>query len=111
MLRYADEAELIAGSENELQLILDTFTEESGKRGLELNIKKTECMAVSKKGQMPTCNISCKGKNINQTYLSKYLGFLIMSDARCDTEIQKRIAIAKNTFNKMSPILKNETSP
>ncbi|GFN85687.1 hypothetical protein PoB_001219300 [Plakobranchus ocellatus] len=64
-LRYVDDTVLIAGTENELQLILDTVAEESAKRELELNIKKTECMLVSK-------------------------GVL-----SCDTEIKKSIAITK----------------
>ena len=80
-LRYADDTVLIAGSENELQAALDIVTEESGKMGLELNAKKTECMVISKKGQIPTCNIRCKGENIKQSNQFKYLGFLITSDA------------------------------
>ena len=98
---------LIAGSESELQALLDTVAEESSKMGLELNAKKTECMVISKKGQIPTCNSSCKGEKIKQTHQYKYLGFLITSDARCDIEIKKRIAIAKEAFNRMNPILKN----
>ncbi|GFO10328.1 endonuclease-reverse transcriptase [Plakobranchus ocellatus] len=64
-------------------------------------------MVESKKGQILTCKISRKGDNIKQTYQFKYLGFLIISDAKYDTKIKKRIATAKNTFNKMSPILKD----
>ena len=106
-LRYADDTVLIANSENELQSLLDTVADESYKMGLELNAAKTECMVISKKERTPTCNISCKGVNIQQTNQFKYLGFCITSEARCDIEIRKRIAIAKDTFNKMSPILKN----
>ncbi|GFN81979.1 Pol polyprotein [Plakobranchus ocellatus] len=47
-LRHAGDTVLIRGSENEIQLILDTLAEESSERGLELNIKKTECMVVIK---------------------------------------------------------------
>ncbi|GFN79487.1 hypothetical protein PoB_000599300 [Plakobranchus ocellatus] len=64
--KYGEDTVLIAGYENKRQLILERVGEESGKRGLVLNIKKTECMAVSKKGQISTCNISCKGDNIQK---------------------------------------------
>ena len=106
-LRYADDTVLIADSEKELQSTFDTVAEESSKMGLEMNAKKTECMVVSKKKQTPTCNISYKGVGIRQTHQFKYLGFLITSDARCETEIKKRIAMAKDTYNKMKPMLSN----
>ncbi|GFO19740.1 craniofacial development protein 2-like [Plakobranchus ocellatus] len=61
--------------------------------------EKTECMVVSKKGEITTCNTGCNGGNIKQTYQFKYLGFLITSDTRCETEIKKSIAIAKNALN------------
>jgi len=106
-LRYADDTVLIADSEKQLQKILSVVSKESKKRGLDLNAKKTECMVVSKKEQIPACNINCEGEKIKQVDKFKYLGFMVTPDGRCDTEIQKRIAIAKNTFNKMSSLLKN----
>ena len=45
-LRYADDTVLIADSEDKLQEILTTVAEESEKKGLQLNAKKTECMVV-----------------------------------------------------------------
>lgn len=46
-LRYADDTVLIADSEEKLQKILTTVTDESEKKGLQLNAKKTECMVIS----------------------------------------------------------------
>ena len=37
----------------------------------------------------------------------KYLGYMITSDGKCITEIKKRIATAKDAFQKLSLILKN----
>ena len=48
-LRYADDTSLLAGSEEDLQRLLNIVVEESDKLGLSLNVKKTECMVVSKK--------------------------------------------------------------
>ena len=61
-LRYADDTVLIADSEEKLQNILSTVTFESENKGLQLNAKKTECMAISKQLDMPVCNILCKGE-------------------------------------------------
>ena len=44
-LRYADDATLMAESEEELKSLLMKVTEESKKVGLKLNIQKTKIMA------------------------------------------------------------------
>ena len=106
-LRYADDTVLIADSEEKLQNILTTVTIESEKKGLQLNAKKTECMVISKRSERPVCNINCKGERIKQVCTFKYLGFNITPDGRCDTEIKKRIAMAKDTYTKMKSIFNN----
>ena len=56
-LRYADDTVLIAQSEQTLQEMLDTVVDASQRRGLSLNISKTESMVISKKLQPPKCNL------------------------------------------------------
>ena len=106
-IRYADDTALIADSKENLQLLLDKVVTESERMGLYLNVKKTECMVVSKKVINPTCNLVSKGETIKQVKTFKYLGYIITSDGRCSTEIKRRIAIAKDSFSKMRPIFKN----
>ena len=53
------------------------------------------------------CNISCEGQRIQQVDIFKYLGFTITPDAKCDIEIKKRVALSKDTFNKMKSIFTN----
>ena len=48
-IRYADDTVLIADSEENLQRLLDITIEKSEEMGLTLNVKKTECMVISKK--------------------------------------------------------------
>ncbi|GFO49978.1 aspartate--tRNA ligase, cytoplasmic [Plakobranchus ocellatus] len=64
-------------------------------------------MVISKKSSNPKCNLISKGEEIKQVTKFKYLGYLITSDGRCTSEISKRIAMAKDTFQKMKPILAN----
>ena len=106
-LRYADDTVLMAESEKDLQKLLDIVVIESEAMGLSLNVKKTECMVVSKQSTNPRCNLVSKGETIKQVTKFKYLGYLITSDGKCITEIRKRIAMAKDTFQKMKPILAN----
>ncbi|GFN73579.1 endonuclease-reverse transcriptase [Plakobranchus ocellatus] len=103
-LRYANDIVLIADSEEKLKGILTTVTIESENKGLQLNAEKIECMVISKQSDVPECNISCKEGRIKQVRTFKYLGFTITPDARCDTEIQRIIALSKDTFIKMKSI-------
>ncbi|GFO00735.1 craniofacial development protein 2 [Plakobranchus ocellatus] len=66
-----------------------------------------ECMVISKKSSNHKCNLVSKGEKIKQVTKFKYLGYLITSDGRCTSEIRKRIAMAKDTFQKRKPILAN----
>ncbi|GFN94140.1 endonuclease-reverse transcriptase [Plakobranchus ocellatus] len=65
-LRYADDTVIIAESGKQLQKLLDTVVLESERMGLSLNVKKTECMVISKKSSNPKCNLVSKGEK-NQT--------------------------------------------
>ena len=106
-IRYADDTVLIADSEENLQRLLDITIEKSEEMGLTLNVKKTECMVISKKAIVPSCNLQSRGQQIKLVKKFKYLGYMITSDGKCITEIKKRIATAKDAFQKLSLILKN----
>ena len=106
-IRYADDTTLIADSEENLQDLLDTVVNKSEEKGLSINIKKTECMVMSKKKDTPVCNLFIHGKQVKQVNSFKYLGSTVTSDGKSDCDIKKRIAIAKDSFSKMSSILKN----
>ena len=106
-IRYADDTVLIADSEENLQRLLNITIEKSEEMGLTLNVKKTECMVISKKAIIPSCNLQSRGQQIKLVKKFKYLGYMITSDGKCITEIKKRIATAKDAFQKLSLILKN----
>jgi hypothetical protein len=108
-LRYADNTVLIASTEEDLQRMIDAVSRESIKMGLSLNVKKSECMSISKNKSPSTCSVNINGESIKQVMHFNYLGSTITSDGRCDEEIKKRIALSKQAFQKMSPVLKNRT--
>ena len=64
-------------------------------------------MVISKKSVNPECIVKVKGEVIKQVQKFKYLGYIITSDGKCDTEIKRRIAIAKDSFTKLNPIFRN----
>ncbi|GFO23935.1 retrovirus-related pol polyprotein line-1 [Plakobranchus ocellatus] len=60
-LRYADNTVLIAESGEQIQELLDTVILENERMGLSFNVKKMECMVISKKSSNPKCNFVSKG--------------------------------------------------
>ena len=96
-IRYADDTVLIAESEEDLQTLLDITAVKSKDMGLSLNVKKTECMVVSK-NENAMCNIQSNGQSIKQVKKFKYLGYMITSDGRCLTEITKELPWLKMLF-------------
>ena len=75
--------------------------------GLSPNVKKSECMSISKNKSPPTCNVNINGESIKQVVRFNYLGFTITSDGRCDEEIKKRTALSKQAFQNMNSFLRN----
>ena len=108
-IRYADDTALLTTSVTQLQKIVDRLVVDSGKYGMEVNTKKTECMVV-KKESIPRidCNICIKGENLNCVDSFKYLGSIISDDGRCTKEIKSRIAQAKQAFNALRNVLCNK---
>ena len=51
--------------------------------------------------------VKSRGQQIKLVKKFKYLGYMITSYGKCITEIKKRIATAKDAFQKLSLILKN----
>ena len=82
-IRYADDTVLIADSEENLQRLLDITIEKSDEMGLTLNVKKTECMVISKKAIAPSCNLQSREQQMKLVKKFKYLGYMITSDGKC----------------------------
>ena len=55
--RYVDDAVILADSEEQLQQSINIVEEGSAKRGLKINMKKTETIMVTKKMEVPKCRI------------------------------------------------------
>ena len=71
--------------------------------GLTLNVKKTECMVISKKAIVPSCNLQSRGQQIKLVKKFKYLGYMITSDGKCITEIKKKNSNSQGCFSKIEP--------
>ena len=106
-IRYADDTVLIADTSEKLQALVDVVKRESEGMGLKINIKKTEVVVATKNPAPPLSNINIDNKRVKQSDSFVYLGSTLTSDARPKREIERRILIAKNTFNNMKNLLTN----
>ena len=90
---------------------MDKIEIESEKLGLQLNVKKTYSMVITKKKRTPECVLKTKrGGAVNQIEIFVYLGSTLTSDGMSDTEIKRRIGIAKKTFRELGQVKRKRKS-
>ena len=65
-------------------------------------------MVISKKQTIPKCDSKSNGGNIRQVENFVYWGSALTAEGRKDTEIKKRIGIAKKAFKDLAQVLKNK---
>ena len=83
-LRYTDETNLIAESEEELKSLLMKVREESEKVGLKLNIQKTKIVASS-----PITSWQIDGETMETVTDFLFSGSKITADGDCSHEIKR----------------------
>ena len=102
-LRYADDTALLADNSHDPQQLVTAVKEGSEEKGLNMNVRKTKTMVMSRGDDVQT-DITADNEILEQLNLMKYLGQSMTPDGRSDKEIQIRIAIAKSRFEAMSKL-------
>ena len=105
-LLFVDGA-LVAHSAEEIQKIVDAFSDASKKFGLKINIKKTEVLYQSNSTRTREEDIMVDGNKLNSVLEFTYLGSTTSSDGFIDNEIQRRMAKASASFGRLRDILWN----
>ena len=82
-LRYADDTNLMAESEEELKSLLMKVKKESEKVGLKLNIQKTKIMAYS-----PITSLQIDGETVETVTDFIFDGSKITAECDCSHEIK-----------------------
>ena len=98
-LRYADDTNLMAESEEELKSLLMKVKEESEKVGLKLNIQKTKIMASG-----PITSWQIDGKTGSDFIFG---GSKITTDGDCSHEIKRHLLLGRKVMTNLVSILKN----
>ena len=83
-MRFADDSALVAHSAEEMQKIVDAFSDASKKFGLKINIKKTEVLYQPNSTRTREEDIMVDGKKLNPVLEFTYLGSTISSTGYTD---------------------------
>ena len=64
---------LITENKEDLNAMLELIMLECSKKGLNLNLKTTETMVISKNSDIPKCNIKSNVTILTQVYKNSYI--------------------------------------
>ena len=101
-LRYADDTNLMAESEEELKSLLMKVKEESEKVGLKLNIQKTKIMASG-----PITSWQIDGETMETVRDFIFFGSKITADDDCSHEIKRHLLLGRKAMINLDNILKS----
>ena len=100
-LRYADDTNLMAESEEELKRLLMKVKQESEKVSLKLNIQKTKIMASG-----PITSWQINGETVETVADFIFGGSKITADGDCSHEIKRRLLLRRKLMTNLDePLL------
>ena len=108
-IRFADDKGMVAGSETELQSIMDKLSGKAAEYDMKINANKTKVMVVSREADLRT-NIVVDGQPVEQVKQFKYLGSWLTEDGRNLVDIKTRIGMAKSAFAERKELLTSRLS-
>ena len=101
-LLYADDADFVSHSSEDMQEIMDLFSRACDAFGLTISIKKTKVLFTPAPGDpYVEPNILVKGTRLEVVDTFVYLGSTISRDGSLDAEMNLRISKASKTFGKL----------
>ena len=101
-LRYADDTNLLAESEEELKSLLMKVKVESEKVGLKLNIQKMKIMASG-----PTTSWEIDGETVETVPDFIFWGFKITADGDCSHEIKRCLLLGRKVMTNLDSMFKS----
>ena len=104
-LRFADDIDLMAGSNQELQDLTTSLEHSSGAFGMEVSSEKSKVMVNSKEDS--TASITMNGQQLEEVESFKYLGATLSKDGTSNSEVRIRIGSAMSAMSRLDRIWKS----
>jgi len=105
-LRFADDIDLMGGSNNELQDLTNKLANRACAYGMEISAEKSKIMVNSTIDI--SANITMNGEPLEEVDHFKYLGATLSKDGTCNAEIRIRIAQATSAMARLSRVWKSK---
>ena len=102
-LLFADDSAPVAPSAEEMQKIVDAFSDVSNKFCLKINIKKTAVLYQPNSTRTREEDIMVEGNKLNFVLEFTYIGCTISRIGCIDDELQRRMAKASASFGPTTP--------
>ena len=106
-LRFADDIDLMAGTEQELQELTNRLTDRAGAYGMEVSTEKSKVMVNNT--TITSANIYMNGQKLEEVGTFKYLWATLSKDGGSTKEIKTRIALATAAMARLSRIWRGKT--
>ena len=104
-LRFADDIDLMAGSNQELQQLTDRLATSAANYGMEISTEKSKVMV---NGPVDTAmDIRMSGAQLEEVDKFKYLGAYLTTDGTSTTEVKVRLATATSAMTRLTRIWKS----
>ena len=107
-LRFADDIDLMAGSEAELQDLTTRLEKAAGRYGMEISSEKSKIMVNSNTHQAAT-SITLNGQMLEEVDSFKYLGATLTKDGSSVKEVKARLSLATAAMTRLSTIWKSSS--
>ena len=105
-LRFADDIDLMGGSNSELQDLTNRLTQRSGAYGMEVSSEKSKVLKNS--ANATPVKVFMNGQELEEVSAFRYLGATLRKDSRSTAEIMSRISIVTSTMAKLDKIWRNK---
>ncbi|XP_047041071.1 uncharacterized protein LOC124645313 [Helicoverpa zea] len=103
-LRYADDTTLLASSETEMAELLNRLETVSLQMGLAINKSKTKLMVIDRFATIQRTNLLQEYETVDQF---QYLGSTITNKGSSESEIRRRIGMARTAMTELSKVWKD----
>ena len=107
-LRFADDIDLMGGSNIELQELTDKLADSARAYGMEISAEKSKIMVNSTNDT--SARITMNGEPLEEVTQFKYLGATLSRDGSCTVEVSIRIAQATAAMSRLNIIWKSNIS-
>jgi hypothetical protein len=107
-LLYADDAVLLADSEEDLQALVTKVYDVCKESDLLMNVEKSNVMVFERNESMTECKIVVNGESLKQVEEFVYLGSMFTRDGNMEKDIERRVSAGNRVNGALKSVVANK---